>query len=166
MRRTSFAGMQCSVARTLEVVGDWWTPLVLRDLSLGIGRFEEMVEDLGIPRDVLANRLDRLVEHGMVERRRYCERPPRCDYVLTESGRDFVPVLLAMAAWGDRWMAEPCGPPVVLQHRTCGQVTVAQVTCSACGEPLRHGELLVCLGPGARVAPGTRVVAERLPALD
>src|SRR5215813_1874676 len=99
MRRTSFAGMHCSMARSLEVMGDWWTPLILRDLHLGLSRFDELAEDLAISRNLLTTRLAALVKHGIVERRRYSEHPPRDAYVLTAAGRDLVPVLMALTAW-------------------------------------------------------------------
>ncbi len=164
MKRTSFAAMYCSIGRTLEVVGDWWTPLVLRDLALGLTRFDELAENLGIPRDVLAHRLDRLVEHGMAGRRPYSEHPPRHDYVLTEKGRDFVPVLLAISAWGDRWTADDAGPPSLVEHTTCGRPTIATVTCSVCGEALVAEAIRVLPGPGAGSGPGTRVIAQRFAA--
>jgi DNA-binding HxlR family transcriptional regulator len=100
MRRTSFAGIHCSLARSLEVIGDWWTPLILRDLYLGVTRFDDLVLDLGISRNLLASRLRALVANGLVERRRYQEHPPRFDHVLSEAGRELVPVLLALTDCG------------------------------------------------------------------
>jgi DNA-binding HxlR family transcriptional regulator len=135
MRRTSFAGMPCSVARTLEVVGEWWTMLVIREAFNGVRRFDDFHARLGIARNVLAARLQRLVEHGVLERRQYHDRPPRCEYRLTEKGRDLYPVLVAMLAWGDRWMAGPEGPPITLIH-TCGEALGAQLVCASCGEPV------------------------------
>src|SRR3569623_3112299 len=114
-----FAAMHCSIARTLDVVGETWSPLVVRDLYLGVDRFDDLVRDLGISRALLARRLDRLVAHGVVEREAYQERPVRHRYQLTEAGRALVPVLKAAMAWGDRFSA-PDGPPMRLHHRTCG----------------------------------------------
>jgi DNA-binding HxlR family transcriptional regulator len=162
MPRTSFADMTCSIARTLDATGDWWSPLILRDVHLGITRFDELRRDLGISRQVLAERLERLVDHGVLERRAYSERPRRHDYLLTEKGRGLVDVLLAMVAWGDRWTAGEQGPPVLLRHRGCGELTHAEIQCAQCGQPLRADEVSVEAGPGGGDGPGTRVVAERL----
>ena len=162
MRRTSFAGMHCSIARSLEVMGDWWTPLIVRDLYLGLTRFDELATDLDISRNLLATRLAALVEHGLVERRRYSEHPPRDTYHLTAAGRDLVPVLAALTAWGDRWVAPKQGPPVRLQHRTCGEFFTPTVSCSHCGETLAAEDIVTHGGPGGRSGPGTRLVAKLL----
>ncbi|GAA4981451.1 helix-turn-helix domain-containing protein [Kineococcus glutinatus] len=163
MRQTSFAAMHCSLARTLEVVGDWWSPLVLRDLYLGLDRFDQLVADLGISRNLLAARLDALVAGGVVAREAYQEHPVRHRYVLTEAGRDLVPVLLALTAWGDRWATPEGGPPLRVRHTACGAETRATVCCSGCGQPLEAGQVRCTPGPGGREAPGTallgRVVA-------
>lgn len=148
MQRTDFAQMPCSIARSLAVAGEPWTPLVIRDVYIGITRFDELQRDLGISRKVLAERLRHLVEAGMLERRRYSERPPRDEYVLTRMGSEFVDVLMAMVAWGDRWTAGDAGPPVLYRHRSCGQVTHVEPHCVACGEILRSGDVDVEPGPG------------------
>jgi DNA-binding HxlR family transcriptional regulator len=162
VQRTSFAGFHCSIARSLDLVGEWWTPLIVRDLHLGITRFDDLARDLGISRKVLAQRLDGLVDGGIAERRPYAEHPPRYDYVLTERGRDFVPVLLALVAWGDRWTAGVEGPPLHVRHTLCGQRTSAQVTCACCGGPLLAEDVRAEPGPGGAFAPGTAVLAARL----
>jgi DNA-binding HxlR family transcriptional regulator len=162
MQRTSFADMTCSIARTLEVAGEWWSPLILRDVHLGITRFDELQRDLGISRKVLTARLEQLVEQGVLERRAYSQHRLRHDYLLTEKGRELVDVLLAMVAWGDRWTAGERGPPVLLRHRRCGQLTHAEIRCAQCGEPLHAEEVEVQPGPGGSAGSGTRVVAERL----
>ncbi|MBE7519193.1 MAG: helix-turn-helix transcriptional regulator [Thermoflexaceae bacterium] len=136
MRRTSFASMNCSVARTLEVVGEWWTMLIVREAFFGVRRFDSMQQRLGIARNVLATRLQSLVDHGILERRRYQERPERFEYRLTEKGLDLYPVLVAMMRWGDRWTVGEDGPPVTLLHQPCGNETTPMTTCSACGEAL------------------------------
>jgi DNA-binding HxlR family transcriptional regulator len=102
MQRKSFSDMQCPIARGLEHVGEWWSILILRDAFRGLTRFDEFSESLGIAPNMLARRLAALVEAGLLERRRYNERPPRDEYVLTERGRDFRPVLLAMMAFGNK----------------------------------------------------------------
>jgi DNA-binding HxlR family transcriptional regulator len=136
MQRTDFGEMACSIARTLHIAGEPWSPLILRDLYVGINRFDDIQQDLGISRKVLANRLAWLVEQEVVERRPYSERPPRDEYLLTNKGWELCDVLLAITAWGDRWTAGPEGPPVQLRHRACGELTHAEVRCATCGEPL------------------------------
>ena len=113
MQRTDFAEMTCSIARSLAVAGEPWSPLVLRDVWVGINRFDDLQRDLGVSRKVLAERLKHLVEAGMLERQAYSTRPARYEYVLTRKGLEFIDVLMAMAAWGDRWTAGEAGPPVL-----------------------------------------------------
>lgn len=148
MRRKSFEDMNCSVAQTLEVVGEWWTMLVIRDLFLRVRRFDEIQERLGISRNVLAERLDHLVEHGIVERRPYQENPVRHDYVLTSKGRDLWPIVTAMREWGDRWAA-PSGPAVLVEHKTCGHTFESVPTCSHCGGVVTLHDIRAVAGPGA-----------------
>ena len=162
MRQTSFAQMACSMARSLELIGDWWTPLIIRDLQLGIDRFDALAENLGISRNLLTTRLAHLVEHGIVERRRYQDHPPRDQYMLTEAGQDLWPVLMALIAWGDRWATPEGGPPLVFRHRRCGHQFTPVVSCDACGQPLRPGDVEAFPGPGARTGPGTAVLAQVL----
>jgi len=123
MQRTDFGQMACSIARSLAVAGEPWSPLVIRDVYVGINRFDDLQRDLGISRKVLADRLKQLVGAGMLERRPYSERPLRHEYALTQMGSEFVDVLMAMVAWGDRWTAGEAGPPVLYRHRACGQIT-------------------------------------------
>jgi DNA-binding HxlR family transcriptional regulator len=149
MQRTNFGDMACSIARTLDVVGEPWSPLVLRDVWVGINRFDQIQDDLGVSSKVLAQRLKHLVAHGVLERRAYSERPPRHEYVLTPKGEELCSVLMAITAWGDRWTAGEAGPPVLLRHRACGQVTTAEVRCACCGEVLDAGAVDVEPGPGA-----------------
>ncbi len=148
MQRTDFSQMTCSIARSLAVAGEPWSPLVLRDVWVGIDRFDDIQRDLGVSRKVLAERLKHLVEEGMLERRRYSERPARHEYVLTPKGSGFVDVLMAMAAWGDRWTAGDAGPPVLRRHRACGQITQVELRCSTCGEILHSTDVDVEPGPG------------------
>ena len=122
MRRKSFAKMQCPVARSLERVGEWWSILILRDAVHGLTRFDQFQKSLGIATNMLALRLQRLVEGGLLERRRYQENPPRDEYVLTDRGRDFREVLLALLAWGNRHLA-PEGPSAVVVDRETGAVS-------------------------------------------
>ena len=128
--------MDCSIARTLGIIGERWSLLVLRDAFYGVHRFEDFQSGLGIARNVLADRLGKLVAQGILERRQYEERPPRFEYRLTRKGRDLLPVLLALMRWGDRWEAPADVPPAKLIHTSCGHVTHPVSTCAHCGEEL------------------------------
>lgn len=149
MRRSSFAGMNCSIAQALEIVGEWWTLLILRDVFLGIHRFDDFVERLGIARNVLTDRLDTLVAAGILERRPYDAGRGRYDYVLTDKGRDLWPVITTLREWGDRWILGDGNEPIVLEHRSCGEVTHLRHTCDRCGEPLDGRSVVARPGPGA-----------------
>lgn len=139
--------MHCSVAQCLEVVGEWWTMLIVRDAFLGVRRFDQFQERLGISRNILNQRLNWLVEQGVLDKVRYNEHPPRYEYKLTPRGRDLWPVLNAMRQWGDKHAA-PYGPPMRLVHRSCGKTTEALLTCSQCGERLSPREVRAIAGPG------------------
>ena len=132
--RIDLSEFECSVARTLDVVGDKWTLLVVRDAFYGVRRFEDFTRDLGIARNVLTDRLNRLVDAEILERHQYEERPPRHEYRLTRKGRALQPVLLSLMRWGDEWADGE--PPVELVHRECGQATHAVATCAECGGEL------------------------------
>ncbi len=148
MRKANLAELPCSLARTLEIVGEWWTLLVLRDVCFGWSRFEEIHRHLGIARNMLAARLDALVGHGMVSRRRYQVHPDRYEYLPTAMALDLVPAMMALVAWGDRWTADKAGPPMLFVHLACGHDTAAAVVCSACGQPLPRDEISFRPGPG------------------
>jgi DNA-binding HxlR family transcriptional regulator len=152
MRRKSFEEMNCSVAQTLEVVGEWWTMLIVRDSFLGVTRFDDFQRRLGISRNILADRLDHLVDRGVLTRVPYQEHPVRHDYRLTEKGRDLWLVLTAMRQWGDRWEAEE-GPPIQIEHQACGQVTTVVPTCSSCGESVDARSVRAQPGPGSERRP-------------
>jgi DNA-binding HxlR family transcriptional regulator len=160
--RTSLAAVSCSIARTMDAVGDAWTALILRDVFAGITRFDDMARDLDVSRKVLAARLRALVEDGILERRPYSEHPPRHDYVPTAKGAELFPVLLAVMAWGDRWTAGEAGPPARIRHDACGELVTARVTCSHCGEPLTLADTTPVAGPGGRAGRGTRVLGPLL----
>jgi DNA-binding HxlR family transcriptional regulator len=162
MERTSFAEMRCCLARGIDMIGDWWSPLIIRDLFLDIARFDELVEDLGISRNLLTRRLKSLVKNGIVERTAYRERPKRYEYRLTEAGLDLVPAILALTAWGDRWARPKEGRPILFVHKTCGHQFRPQVSCSQCGEPIRAEAVQANAGPGGAAMPGTMLVAKRL----
>ncbi|KAA1424230.1 winged helix-turn-helix transcriptional regulator [Nocardioides antri] len=131
---------ECSIARTLELVGERWTLLVIRELMVGSRRFEEIARYTGAPRDVLTARLRKLEADGLVERRPYQQRPPRLDYHLTPLGWSLLPVITVLREWGDDHLAGADGPPLVLRH-TCGATLRAVVCCSACGEEVRARDL-------------------------
>ena len=151
MHRTNLAALPCSLARTLEIVGEWWTLLVLRDICFGWNRFDEIHDHLGIARNILKARLDTLADSGMIVRRRYQQHPDRYEYLPTGKATDFVPALLALVAWGDRWTADD-GPPILFSHRTCGHDTTATVVCSACSVPLARDDIDFRPGPGMPVS--------------
>ncbi|WBB58884.1 helix-turn-helix domain-containing protein [Streptomyces sp. WMMC500] len=158
MTRTPLSGVACSIARATDLFGDAWTALIMRDVLVGIRRFDELAEDLGLSRKVLAARLARLTEEGVLTRERYRASPPRDEYVATEKGRELYPVLLALMAWGDKWYADPAGPPARIRHNTCGHVTTPVTTCAVCREPLTPADTTQLPGPGGRAGPGTRLL--------
>jgi DNA-binding HxlR family transcriptional regulator len=136
MRWEELEQQPCSLARTLSVVGDRWTLLVLREGFLGIRRFDEFEKRLGITRHVLADRLKKLVEAGVLDKVAYQQRPLREEYRLTSKGLDLYPAIMALVNWGDRHMSDVEGAPIRHTHRTCGQPMHGVLVCSECGEPL------------------------------
>ncbi len=149
MRWEDLDSEACSVARTLSVVGDRWTLLVLRECFLGRRRFEEFEASLGIARHVLADRLKKLTEAGVLSRIAYQERPRREEYRLTDKGRALNPVLMTLAQWGDTYMAGPEGPPLLRVHNACGHVMQGVLVCSECGEAVGARDITPKPGPGA-----------------
>ena len=147
--------MTCSIARSLDVAGEWWTPLILRDIWLRRNRFDEIQSNLDISRKLLTDRLDTLVREGAVERRQYQERPPRFEYRLTEAGQELMEAFMVLLSWGDRWRGGKKGPPMLIRHLGCGKHAEAVVTCSCCGERMRANEVLLEPGPGLRETWGT-----------
>ena len=161
MLRNDYAGQNCSIASTLELIGERWTILILRDAFLGIRRFDDFQSHLGIARNVLNARLNRLVDEGLLRRVPYQERPQRFEYRLTSKAVDLWPVLVALMKWGDRH-AFPEGPPVVLRHAGCGGELDDHRVCGKCGKPLEANDVAPELGPGAvpgQRAPGAPVAA-------
>jgi DNA-binding HxlR family transcriptional regulator len=147
VERKSFADMHCSVAQCLEVVGEWWSMLIIRDAFLGVTRFDDFQQRLGIARNILNQRLTRLVEQGVLDKFAYSDHPLRYDYRLTVKGRDLWPIITAMRQWGDKYAA-PDGPPLKVKHKKCGKISQAVMTCSACGEPLTARDVRAVAGPG------------------
>jgi DNA-binding HxlR family transcriptional regulator len=150
MQRTRFGDMTCSIARTLDIAGEPWSPLILRDVMVGTRRFDDIQRSLGISRKVLAERLKWLVAQGVLERRAYSERPPRHEYELTRKGWELCDVLMTITAWGDRWTAGEAGPPAHIRHDACGHLTHAEIRCAHCGEPLHATDVHFEPGPGLR----------------
>ena len=147
MLKRDYEGQDCSVARALEIVGERWTLLIIRDALLGLRRFDEFQESLGIARNVLTDRLKRLVEEGILERRRYSERPPRDEYVLTEKGRELRLALTGLRQWGDRYLSEQ--PPRLLQRRSDGKPVIVAFVPEDASNVLDEAELESVPGPGA-----------------
>ena len=144
----TYEGQNCSVAKSLELIGERWTMLVVREVFLGNRRFDEMAARLGIARNVLTTRLARLVEEGVLEKVRYQERPERFEYRLTEKGIDLWPVMVSLIQYGDRYYA-PDGPPLILTHKGCGGTVDNHRICSRCGERLTARAVTARPGPGA-----------------
>jgi DNA-binding HxlR family transcriptional regulator len=147
MERKSFAEMHCSIAQCLEVVGEWWSMLIVRDVFLGVSRFDRLQQRLGISRNVLNERLAKLVGAGVLEKVPYSEHPRRYDYRLTERGSDLWPVLATMQRWGDKYAA-PDGPPKLTVHRSCGEVCDPVLICSVCRAPMDANDVEAVTGPG------------------
>jgi DNA-binding HxlR family transcriptional regulator len=149
VRRTSFEDMNCSVARTLEVVGEWWSLLIVRDALLGVRRFDDFQQRLGISRNILTQRLQRLVEQEVLERVPYQDNPPRHEYRPTPKGRDLWLVVTAMRQWGEKWEPLAAGPATRLVHKDgCGKTMTVVPTCSECGATVTSRDLRVEPGPG------------------
>jgi len=145
------AAVPCSIAGALDVIGDRWSILILRDSFRGIRRFSELRRDLGIPRAVLSDRLSRLVDSGVLERRRYQDHPPRDEYRLTDRGRELSPILVALMQWGDRWLHDD-RPPTVLVHDRCGHEVDLHFHCWECAEDFGPTDIASRRGPGTAPA--------------
>jgi DNA-binding HxlR family transcriptional regulator len=150
MRWRELAGQDCSVARTVSVIGDRWTLLVLRDCFMRVRRFEHFQDRLGITRPLLADRLRKLVKAGVLEKIAYQDNPPRHEYRLTKRGLDLHPVIMAMVHWGDAHMAPDGQRPLLHRHKACGHLFDPVMTCSACAAPV--GARDVTIEPGSPLA--------------
>jgi DNA-binding HxlR family transcriptional regulator len=153
MKRTDLGEHPCSIARTLDAAGEWWAPLVLRDVAYGVRRFSEIEQDLGISANILSDRLSALVAEGLLETVPYQERPPRHEYRLTAKGADLIPALLALMQWGDRWKWPDGGGPVRVLHEDCGHEVHVAIACRACGREVDPAELRARPSGRLRAAP-------------
>jgi DNA-binding HxlR family transcriptional regulator len=147
-----YPGQICSVAGALEVIGERWSLLIVRDVLNGNRRFGQLQRSLGVARNVLSARLQRLVEEGILERRAYQESPPRHEYFLTEKGLDLWPALIALQGWGDRHSTGPAGPPMLIVHKECGGTVSDRGLCESCGEVLNARDARALPGPGLESA--------------
>jgi DNA-binding HxlR family transcriptional regulator len=156
MRWQQIDTMTCSVARTLSVVGDRWTLLIIRDVFLGIRRFDAIQQDLQLTTHRLSDRLRKLVRDGILRRAAYEKRPPRFEYRLTEKGFDLYPLIVTMVEWGDRWMAGRAGVPVELVHRPCGHKIKPELICPCCKSKIDARDMSALPGPArkGRAIPG------------
>jgi DNA-binding HxlR family transcriptional regulator len=155
MERKSFSDMDCSVAQCLEVVGEWWSLLIVRDAFFGVTRFDDFQRSLGISRNVLHQRLEHLLDAGVLKKVPYSDRPPRSEYRITDKGRDLWSVLTAMRQWGDRY-ASPGGPRIELVHKGCGATTDVEFVCRSCGEVVTGRDVVAIDGPGRSVLAARR----------
>jgi DNA-binding HxlR family transcriptional regulator len=145
----AFANQNCSIAQPLSVLGERWTILVLREISLGNRRFAAIQSELGVATNVLSSRLATLVDEGILEKRPYGDHPGRYEYRLTEKGADLQPVLLAFLRWGDKYTTGSAGPPLETVHVDCGHAFHMVPTCSHCGEEVKPAAMRARPGPGA-----------------
>ena len=159
MLNRDYEGQNCSIARALEIVGERWTLLIIRDVLLGLHRFDEFQESLGIARNVLTDRLNRLVEAGILVKVPYQERPLRHEYRLTDMGRDLWPSIVALLQFGDKHLAPPAGPPMLLLHRDCGGELDDRRFCKTCGTPVELRDVDAVPGPGGAHVPAPAVAA-------
>jgi DNA-binding HxlR family transcriptional regulator len=154
MLRHDYPGQPCSLAKSLEVIGERWSLLIVRDVMNGNRRFSGIQASLGVARNVLSARLQRLVDEDILERRAYQESPPRHEYFLTEKGLDLWPALMALMHWGDRHTPGPEGPPMTVVHEECGGEVSDRGICESCGQVLTARDAKAVPGPGAAVYEG------------
>src|SRR6201985_1920487 len=154
MLRRDYPNQPCSLAHSLEVIGERWSLLIIRDVMNGNRRFSGIQGSLGIAKNVLSARLQRLIDEEILERRAYQESPPRHEYFLTQKGLDLWPALIALMHWGARYSAGPAGPPMIVVHRGCGGEVSERGICESCGEVLTARDSKAVPGPGAAAYEG------------
>lgn len=152
MRWNEIGSVTCSVARTLSVIGDRWTLMILRDAFLGVRRFEDFCSASGVTRHVLADRLRKLERHKIIRRVKYQEHPPRQEYRLTEKGIDLYPIVVSMTRWGDKYMVDKKGVPMELVHKGCGHVMMPEMVCPECDERVSARDIQPRPGPALKAA--------------
>ena len=155
MRWEDIGDQVCSVARTLSVIGDRWSMMILRDAFLGTRRFEDFHRQLGVSRHRLSDRLNKLVENDVLEKKAYQERPLRYEYRLTEKGIDLYQVMIAMVQWGDKWLSDDTGTPIEYVHKACGHKIKPQMACTECGEFIEARDVQPVVGPALKKAVAT-----------
>jgi DNA-binding HxlR family transcriptional regulator len=154
--RHDYPGQVCSIAKSLEVVGERWSLLIVRDVMNGQRRFDELQKGLGVARNVLATRLQRLLDENILERRPYQRSPERFEYFLTEKGLDLWPALIALLGWGDRHSTGPAGPPMLIVHKECGGAVSDRGVCESCGKVLGARDARALPGPGVATLAGAK----------
>jgi DNA-binding HxlR family transcriptional regulator len=148
MQADAIGDRPCSVARTLSIIGERWTLLIIRDCFYGVAQFNQFQHRLGLPRHVLSNRLAKLVEAGILERHLYHTRPKRYEYRLSPKGKELYPILMTMVSWGDKWVSNELGAPMEYIHQPCGHSMHGIVHCSECGEEIHADSVSPRRGPG------------------
>jgi DNA-binding HxlR family transcriptional regulator len=166
MRWNEINTVECSIARALSVVGERWTMMIVRDVFLGLRRFDALQKDLGLTPHRLSHRLGKLVRDGILTRVEYEKRPRRFEYRLTAKGIDLFPLIVVLNTWGDRWMAGRAGAPIELVHRRCGRAITPSLTCPHCAEKMIPREMSLRPGPALknRGLPGQRFQPVQIPA--
>lgn len=149
MRRENFKHLECPLARSLDIIGEWWSLLIVRDLFYGINTFDLLCQDLSIARNILTNRLKKLTDRGIIEKKPDETKPRGQSYRLTRKGKDLFPIIMALAAWGNAWEA-PNGPPIIFRHKPDGHSVQPIVICAACGEPIKAKDIQPERGPGVK----------------
>ena len=161
MKWEEIGKFRCSIARTLSVVGDRWTLMIVRDAFLGVRKFENFQRNLGMTRHLLSERLRKLVEHEILERVVYQEKPTRYEYRLTEKGIELYPIMLTLVDWGDRWMGDEHGPPVEYLHKGCQHVVMPSLHCPECGEKVAARDIVPRIQPPVHLgASGERAAQD------
>lgn len=160
MLHRDYPDQLCSIAKSLEVIGERWSLLIVRDVFNGNRRFGEIQTSLGVARNILAARLQKLVDEDILERRQYQASPPRHEYFLTEKGLDLWPTLIALLNWGDRYSPSPGGAPKVILHKVCGGQVSERGVCESCGKVLHARDAVQVPGPGRLAHDTALAVAE------
>lgn len=159
MTRTSLNNVTCSIARTVDVLSDAWAWLIVRDVFVGVRRFDDLCHDLSVSRKVLAERLTQLITADVLIKAPLEAGSARFEYRLTAKGEDLVPILATLVAWGDRWEPTTGGPPLYIEHTGCHGASI-EVTCTSCGKPVTADTLSTRPGPGGGTGPGTAIIGK------